>query len=126
MQARVRPETVEPLAYKIALNLARKRLRRKKILSWVGLEGRPPPQGDAPDPEQTMRQEERDEVVRAAVESLAPKYRDVILLSEFSELTYDEIAHALEIQPGTVASRRHTAIKMLREKLEGWSPKEEP
>ncbi|MEC9397639.1 MAG: sigma-70 family RNA polymerase sigma factor, partial [Myxococcota bacterium] len=38
MQARVRPETVEPLAYKIALNLARKRLRRKKILSWVGLE----------------------------------------------------------------------------------------
>jgi RNA polymerase sigma-70 factor (ECF subfamily) len=125
MQARVRPETVEPLAYKIALNLARKRLRRKKILSWVGLEGRPPPPSEQPDPEETMRQEERDETVRAAVESLAPKYRDVILLSEFSELTYDEIAAALDIQPGTVASRRHTAIKMLRDKLEGWSPRED-
>lgn len=126
MQSRVRPETVEPLAYKIALNLARKRLRRKKILSWVGLEGRPPPESDRPDPEQVMRQEERDEVVRAAVESLAPKYRDVILLSEFSEMTYDAIAEALDIKPGTVASRRHTAIKMLRDKLTDWSPKEEP
>ena len=38
MRRRIVPDTVEPLAYRIALNLARSRLRRKRILRFVTLD----------------------------------------------------------------------------------------
>lgn len=124
MRARVDMTTVEPLVYRIALNLVRKRARRRKILSWVGLADQYPVTDDRPSAELMLASEERDVHVRAAVESLPVHYRDVILLCEFSEMTYAEIAVALDIKQGTVASRRHEAIARLRAMLKDWHPRE--
>jgi len=42
--------------------------------------------------------------------------RSVLLLAEFSEMSYEDIAQLLSIPLGTVASRRHLAMKRLRER----------
>jgi hypothetical protein len=39
------------------------------------------------------------------------------MLTEFSDLNYDQIAGILGIPAGTVGSRRHRAIRLLRERL---------
>jgi RNA polymerase sigma-70 factor (ECF subfamily) len=119
MRARVRMETVEPLVYRIALNQASKRRRRRKVLRWVGLEVEPADEeGRAPLGE--LLSEERDQAVRAAVDALPEKYRAVVMLCEFSGMSYGEVAEALDIKVGTVGSRRHEALRRLREALDDW------
>lgn len=49
----------------------------------------------------------------AAIDSLDGKYRPVLILRYFSELSYDEIAHVMGIPLGTVKSRLNCAIKTL-------------
>lgn len=53
----------------------------------------------------------------AAVERLSPKLRLVILLRYFDELSYDEIAAALDVTAGTVASRLSRAHAQLASTL---------
>ncbi|MBI3950894.1 MAG: sigma-70 family RNA polymerase sigma factor [Acidobacteria bacterium] len=55
--------------------------------------------------------------VRAAVATLKPKLRLVILLKYFEELSYEEMAQVLGCSPGTVASRLNRAHKALARKL---------
>ena len=64
---------------------------------------------------------ERKEVagrVQAALSSLPPKFRMPILLRYFEDLSYSEMAEALECSTGTVASRLNTGHKLLAQKLE--------
>jgi RNA polymerase sigma-70 factor (ECF subfamily) len=62
----------------------------------------------------------RDEVtvkVQAALSSLPPKLRLPVLLRYFEDLSYGEMAEALNCSMGTVASRLHQGHKLLAEKL---------
>jgi RNA polymerase sigma factor (sigma-70 family) len=52
-----------------------------------------------------------------ALTRLDARDRDALLLFAWADLTYDEIATALEIPLGTVRSRIHRARRMLREGL---------
>jgi RNA polymerase sigma-70 factor, ECF subfamily len=52
--------------------------------------------------------------VRAAIEQLSLEFREVILLREFEELSYQEIASLLGCPPGTVMSRLARARSKLR------------
>jgi RNA polymerase sigma-70 factor, ECF subfamily len=52
--------------------------------------------------------------VRTAVEQLPLDFREVILLREFEELSYQEIANLLNCPPGTVMSRLARARSKLR------------
>jgi RNA polymerase sigma-70 factor (ECF subfamily) len=61
---------------------------------------------------------ERHEAVRRAVAALPPELREVVLMKEFEELTFQEIADALEIPLSTVKSRLYTALKQLRMRLD--------
>src|SRR5271169_591346 len=54
------------------------------------------------------------EQVRAAIQALPPKFREIILLREFEELSYDEIAGLLDCPVGTVMSRLARARSKLR------------
>jgi len=117
MRKRVEAATVEPLVYKIAVNLARSRLRRRRILRWVGLDAVSATLRDAEDVEAGMARSEDQARVREAVLALPDELRHVILLCEFSDMDYEQIAEALSIPPGTVGSRRHRALKKLRELL---------
>jgi RNA polymerase sigma factor (sigma-70 family) len=53
----------------------------------------------------------------AALAALLPDDRDVVLLVALGDLGYDDVAQALGIPPGTVASRLHRARRILAERL---------
>jgi len=55
--------------------------------------------------------------VRAAVSSLPAKFRMAVLLRYFQDLSYEEMAKALNCSMGTVASRLSRGHKMLAERL---------
>lgn len=57
------------------------------------------------------------EVLDKAMERLSPEQRAVFVLRVFEELSYQEIADALDISPGTVMSRLSRARERLREAL---------
>jgi RNA polymerase sigma-70 factor (ECF subfamily) len=59
-----------------------------------------------------------DGVVGALVASLPQQQRLVIFLRYYADLTYQQIAEALELQPGTVAATLNRAHEVLRLRLE--------
>jgi len=69
-------------------------------------------------PARTTEQIERLKLIRQAVGSLPVDLRQVIVMKEFEEMTFQEISEILEIPLSTVKSRVYTALKQLRMKLE--------
>jgi RNA polymerase sigma-70 factor, ECF subfamily len=61
---------------------------------------------------------ERLTMVRQAVSSLPVDLRQVIVMKEFEEMTFQEISETLELPLSTVKSRVYTALRQLRMKLE--------
>ncbi len=66
------------------------------------------------------------ECVRAAIQKLPIESRELILLREFENLTYDEIADALDCPKGTVISHLAIARSGLRVLLSSRSTRSEP
>jgi RNA polymerase sigma-70 factor (ECF subfamily) len=62
----------------------------------------------------------RNADVRSAVEGLPVVEREVVLLREFADLSYQEIAEVLDCPIGTVMSRLGRARETLRCALEHW------
>ncbi len=117
MRERVRLETVKPLAYRIGVNLAANRRRARKLWRMATLEALRSHAHRALDAHAELEREEARRAVRHAVEQLPERLRRVILLCEYSGLSYREVAEALDIPEGTVGSRRHAAIRRLRDSL---------
>jgi RNA polymerase sigma-70 factor (ECF subfamily) len=69
-------------------------------------------------PSKTTEQSERLNLVRQAVHSLPVDLRQVIVMKEFEEMTFQEISDALDLPLSTIKSRLYTALKQLRMKLE--------
>ena len=61
---------------------------------------------------------ERLTIVRAAVGSLPGDLRQVVVMKEFEEMTFQEISETLELPLSTVKSRLYTALKQLKMRLE--------
>jgi RNA polymerase sigma-70 factor (ECF subfamily) len=57
------------------------------------------------------------ELVGKAVQALPPLQREVLILSEYEELSLEEIASVVESEVGTVKSRLHRARENLRRLL---------
>ncbi|MCB9762632.1 MAG: sigma-70 family RNA polymerase sigma factor [Alphaproteobacteria bacterium] len=115
MRVRVRPDTVEALLWRVALNLASKRRRWRAVRSFFTLAGL---SAGEPSPGERLDDAGRARRVRAAVEALPERQRQVVMLSAFSGLSYKEIGDILGVPEGTVASRRHHALARLRAALE--------
>ncbi len=64
-----------------------------------------------------LERSEKAEIVGAAVRSLPPLQREVLILFEYEELSLEEIARAVEAEVGTVKSRLHRARENLRRLL---------
>ena len=69
-------------------------------------------------PAKTTEKAERMTLVRQAVGALPTDLRQVIVMKEFEEMTFQEISETLELPLSTVKSRLYTALKQLRMKLE--------
>ncbi len=62
-----------------------------------------------------------DERITEALDQLEPVYREVLMFSVASELTYREIADVLDCPVGTVMSRMGRARRALRERLSAFA-----
>jgi len=69
-------------------------------------------------PARQTEQVERMTLVRQAVGALPTDLRQVIVMKEFEEMTFQEISETLELPLSTVKSRLYTALKQLKMKLE--------
>ncbi len=68
-------------------------------------------------PETIYTQKERQKLVLKAVNSLPKKMKEVIILYEFEDYSYEKISKKLNVPIGTVKSRINNARKILEEKL---------
>jgi RNA polymerase sigma-70 factor (ECF subfamily) len=75
------------------------------------------PADPAENPPARIEQRQQAEQVRAAIQSLPPRYRAVLELRHFQELAYDEIAETLRIPVSDVKSDLFRARKRLAERL---------
>jgi len=60
--------------------------------------------------------------VDAAIEALAPPFREVVVLRELEEMSYEDIARIAGIPVGTVMSRLSRARALLRDALRAEAP----
>jgi RNA polymerase sigma-70 factor (ECF subfamily) len=67
-------------------------------------------EADLPSPEAPVVDAERSRLVKEVVDGMPAHLREILLLSYFQRLSYNQIADALEIPLGTVKSRLHTAV----------------
>ncbi|MGZ5650927.1 MAG: RNA polymerase sigma factor, partial [Usitatibacter sp.] len=72
---------------------------------------------DRDSPLERVLRSEAAEQVRAAVASIKPHYRDVLILCELAELSYAEAAQVCGIDIGTVRSRLSRARAKLAQRL---------
>lgn len=108
--------------YRIAMNAAISLKRRQRVTIPLDDNRHDSPLDPADDPERTnpsgpLEQAELRQQVRAALDSLPPDYRAILLLKEFEGYRYDAIAQILDCPVGTVKSRLHRARLELRERL---------
>jgi len=111
--------------HRIAVNQCISRQRRARVRAETGLEDEVESSGEGllstragDSPARASESKQRAEAVRRAVASLPQELREVVLMKEFEELTFQEIADALQVPLSTVKSRLYTALRQLRLRLE--------
>ena len=106
--------------YRIAFNLAMSHVRREhreasldQMKAMLGSE----PMDGHPTADAGVLQQERAEMVHAALAELSIDYRQILVLREIEGCRYDEIAQILELPVGTVRSRLFRARLHMRDLL---------
>lgn len=108
-------ERFSPWIYRIATNLCLNLLKRRK--RTVNADWQADNSISPSSPESALEEREEQRVLQAAILQLPDQYRVAILLRHVHELSYDEIAQALEMPLGTVKTRLFRARELLQEKL---------
>jgi RNA polymerase sigma-70 factor (ECF subfamily) len=112
-----RPQTsLRNWLYRIAVNAATDMLRKEKRLLPGAVEDLQLADMH-PGPEALFVKQERAALVQGAILSLPAACRAVLVLREYEELSYQEIAASLDIPIGTVMSRLNYARNLLKERL---------
>jgi RNA polymerase sigma-70 factor (ECF subfamily) len=111
--------------FRLARNVAIDHLRREKVRSTTSLDAVPAdgtPMKDrvrekGPDASAQAEASQRALVVRAAVLALPESFKEVVVLREWEDLSYEEIADRMDLSVGTVKSRLFRARGLLEAKL---------
>lgn len=105
-------ESVRPFLYRVARNLAADELRRRSVRSrWAA--SQPEAETDA-GPEAILHAKERDSKMAHAVQGLAPRRREALILAYVHGLSYQEIAKVMGISVATVRNQISSALADLR------------
>ena len=109
--------------YTIAGNLAKTELRRRRrrrvlSLSQMGFEDK---DYDIPDffssPDRIVQSEIKEKEIRKEIEALPLKFKEVVVLRDIQEFSYEEISGILKIPIGTVKSRVNRGRMRLQKRL---------
>ena len=107
--------------FTIASNHCIDRLRKRR-LTYVSIDEPLPPHpslvSEADDPERSLIDQERSVMVQALLDELSPDYRAAVVLRYWYEMSYAEIAEALDTTESAIKSRLFRARQSLAEKLE--------
>lgn len=106
--------------YRVAVNAALDKLRRRKIISWLGLdqagEPRAPKRAD-PAVEMERHEEERDKLNRlqAGIARMSTREKKAFYLFHYEQLPQKEIAAIMGVSVPAVESLVHKAVNKIRE-----------
>ena len=109
--------------YTITLNLTRNEMSKKEYsYQYVntGHIDQVPGQhqlAESRGPNDIMEQTERHDSILRALKKLKPHLREVILLKNFQQLKFREIADATRLPESTLKARYHRAIELLKQEL---------
>jgi RNA polymerase sigma factor (sigma-70 family) len=104
--------------YQIARNASVDQAQKRK-LEVVGIDEfddrRTEPASDDPGPEESAARGQDLALLRRALDRLAPEKREILVLSRFQNLRYEEIASVLGCEVGTVKVRVFRALRALEQ-----------
>ena len=100
--------------YRIATNTCLDALRRLEALREEGFD---PADSRMPQPQAEAERKDLREQIKAAVAALPEDQRVVLVLRDFQQLPYEEIAETLSISEGTVKSRLNRAREKVKKTL---------
>lgn len=103
-------DALDALVWTTALNLARNRLRWRRLRRHDPLDGASQTLSTAESSADFLAERQ----LHRALQQLPQAWQQVLLLSHFSGLSGAEIAAVLGIPAGTVASRKHQAMARLK------------
>lgn len=104
--------------WRIAINLCNEELRRRKTRGETSVLDDEPHREDASgDPSVAASRVERADLVRQALKRLSDEHRVVVVLREYGQLKFREIAEVLDVPEGTVKWRMREALTQLAEQL---------
>jgi len=117
--ARLEPEgSLRPWLYRVAVNLSYNRRPRKGLVMSTLEDVREESlTSDDRSPSSLAELKELRDIVLAAVDTLGPKHKVVVVLHYLNGLNLAEIAQVVECPVGTVKSRLHYALRRLRTHL---------
>lgn len=104
----------------IASNYCIDRLRKRR-LTWLSIDEPLPPHpalsSDTPDPEAATVSSEREAAMQELLADLAPDYRAAVVLKYWYDMSYTEIAEALDTTESAIKSRLFRARQMLADQM---------
>jgi RNA polymerase sigma-70 factor (ECF subfamily) len=109
--------------YKIALNLTRSEMAKKRYahhyldVSEIKPEEEPAHEG-AESPEAAALENDLGRTLAKALGKLSPALREIIVLKHYQQLKFREIAEMTQTPEGTLKARFHRALAQLKELLE--------
>src|SRR5277367_4031176 len=103
--------------YRMTANHCLDILRRRKILSFVGMDNAPEVQ-DRHEKDKPGNQMGFSPVIEKALQRLPEKQKRCLVMREMEDFSYEEIAQVLGLSLGSVKSNIHRAKAFLRECLE--------
>lgn len=117
--------------YRIAVNtasdhLSRRSRRRLQLVEDEQALDQGRPRREAPDVTQPLLDAELVEITRQILQKLPEKYRTILVLREYEDLSYTDIASVLGINLGTVESRLFRARQRFKDALERLHPEHSP
>jgi RNA polymerase sigma-70 factor, ECF subfamily len=107
--------------YRIAINCCHTRIRTRggndlsleQQYQDLGFE----PATNSDQADEDLQREQIGEVVRRALAGLPPEMRQVIIMKEYQDLKFHEIAEILNIPVSTVKTRVYTGLNQLKQRL---------
>src|SRR6185295_18814112 len=101
--------------FHIARNARFDHFRKQQPEALLPEDGEGAPQSLSPIPGHRLEQDQQATLLECALFRLSEEKREVLVLSRYQEMKYEQIAEVLGCEVGTVKVRVHRALKELRE-----------